>query len=82
MGESAEYYKDNRQESMKVFSYQKLLKAFGADENLEDEMLSDQGSVFSFAICWRCYSHFYVIVKIINLICNISEISIKSTKKI
>ncbi|XP_037910554.1 uncharacterized protein LOC119651140 isoform X5 [Hermetia illucens] len=42
MGESAEYYKDNRQESMKVFSYQKLLKAFGADENLEDEMLSDQ----------------------------------------
>lgn len=42
MGHKAEYYKQNQEE----LSHKKLLRSFGAQESLADEMLTDKGILF------------------------------------
>lgn len=42
LGHKAEYYKQNQEE----LSHKKLLRSFGAQESLADEMLNDKGIFF------------------------------------
>lgn len=42
MGHSAEFY-SNHEQSSGVLSHRMILKGFGAEEQLADDMLSDQG---------------------------------------
>lgn len=42
MGHSAEFY-TNHEQSNSVLSHRMILKGFGAEEQLADDMLNDQG---------------------------------------
>lgn len=46
LGKTAESYL-NHDESDKILSHKDLLRSFGAEEDLADEMLNDQGTFFS-----------------------------------
>lgn len=47
MGNSAEFYM-NHEQSDSLLSHRKILKEFGAQEELADDMLNDQGEYFQF----------------------------------
>ncbi len=47
MGHSAEFY-TNHEQSNGVLSHRMILKRFGAEEQLADDMLNDQGNEWDF----------------------------------
>lgn len=58
MGHSAEFY-TNHEQSESVLSHRMILKEFGAEEQLADDMLNDQGTKEALSIV---FAHLYTIV--------------------
>lgn len=59
MGHSAEFY-TNHEQSNSVLSHRMILKGFGAEEQLADDMLNDQGKKDSHIYCFR--ASYYIVL--------------------